>query len=83
VKAILISTAGLVFLGTMLLSAGPEPKITICHVPPGNPENAHLITIGQSAWPAHETHCGSLSDGTVICDSLNDAEDFCLEMSGD
>jgi len=30
-----------------------EEKVTICHVPPGNPENAHDITIGASAVPAH------------------------------
>jgi len=25
-------------------------KITICHVPYGNPSNAHAITIDRSAW---------------------------------
>jgi Tol biopolymer transport system component len=30
---------------------GPNSdKITICHVPPGNPANAHTITISRSAW---------------------------------
>ena len=68
-KAILASVTVLVFLGTMLLTAGPEPKITICHVPPGNPENVQVITIGQSAWPAHQTHSGILN-GVEIRDSL-------------
>ncbi len=27
-----------------------DKKITICHVPPGNPENAHTITISVNAW---------------------------------
>ena len=67
-KAILVSTIILVFLGTVLLSARPEPTITICHVPPGNAANVDLITIGASAWPAHETHCGTLPSGEVICD---------------
>jgi hypothetical protein len=35
-------------------AASAEPnqdhKITICHVPPGNPENAHAITIDRKAW---------------------------------
>lgn len=31
-------------------------KITICHVPPGNPKAAHSITISESAWPAHQAH---------------------------
>lgn len=30
-----------------------QPKVTICHVPPGNPANAHAITIGAPAVPAH------------------------------
>jgi hypothetical protein len=42
-------------------------KITICHIPPGNPENAHSIEIDIHAWPAHEAH------GDVIGDC--DAED--------
>jgi hypothetical protein len=33
-----------------------ESKITICHVPPGNPANAHTIVIGAPAWPAHSAH---------------------------
>lgn len=31
-------------------------KITICHVPPGNPNNRHTISISASAWPAHQAH---------------------------
>lgn len=30
--------------------------ITICHIPPGNPGNAHTITISVNAWPAHQAH---------------------------
>src|SRR5262249_13544472 len=30
-----------------------QPKVTICHVPPGNPANAHTITIGAPAVPHH------------------------------
>lgn len=33
-----------------------ESKITICHVPPGNPANAKTLSVGASAWPAHEGH---------------------------
>ncbi len=31
-------------------------QMTICHRPPGNPDNAHTITIGEPAWDAHEGH---------------------------
>lgn len=53
----LISTAM-----TLTVSAAPGggcdendagEKVTICHVPPGNPANAHTITISVCALPAH------------------------------
>jgi hypothetical protein len=31
-------------------------KLTICHIPPGNPAARHTITISSSAWPAHKAH---------------------------
>lgn len=31
-------------------------KITICHVPPGNHSARHTISVGASAWPAHQAH---------------------------
>jgi hypothetical protein len=30
-----------------------ENKVTICHMPPGNPDNRHTITVGESAVAAH------------------------------
>ena len=38
-------------------AAGPE-KVTICHLPPGNPANAQTITIGAAAVNAHLTQHG-------------------------
>ncbi len=31
-------------------------KVTICHIPPGNPDNAHTIEIDESALAAHLAH---------------------------
>jgi hypothetical protein len=31
-------------------------QVTICHVPPGNPTHPVTITVGSSAWPAHQAH---------------------------
>ena len=51
------------------LVADPDEKVTICHIPPGNPENAHEITVGASAVPAHLAHgdrlftCGGEGEG--------------------
>ncbi len=36
-------------------------KVTICHIPPGNPANAHTIDVGEPAVSAHLAHgdyCG-------------------------
>jgi hypothetical protein len=35
---------------------GTGGQMTICHIPPGNPKNAHTITVGVAAWPAHKAH---------------------------
>lgn len=37
-------------------------KIIICHIPPGNPENAHPIEISVSALQAHLAHGDSIGD---------------------
>ena len=47
------------------LNSGNKPnndkKITICHVPPGNPGNMHKITISYNALQTHLDH------GDFIC----------------
>jgi hypothetical protein len=44
-------------------------KVTICHIPPGNPDHAHTITVGAPAVSAHLAHGDTLDacpgDGTV------------------
>ncbi len=37
-------------------AAGPKEKVDVCHIPPGNPGNAHTITVSGNAWKAHEAH---------------------------
>ena len=39
-----------------------ENKVTVCHVPPGNPANSHTIRIGESAVVAHIAHGDRLGD---------------------
>ncbi|MFD2541630.1 hypothetical protein ACFSSB_04800 [Lacinutrix gracilariae] len=31
-------------------------KVTICHIPPGNPSNLHKITVSVNALQAHLAH---------------------------
>lgn len=33
-----------------------EAQIQICHVPGGDPLKRRTLTVGESAWPAHEAH---------------------------
>lgn len=35
---------------------GAEQQMTICHIPPGNPSKKKTLTVGSSAWPAHQAH---------------------------
>lgn len=41
------------------LQAGNDSKpskVDVCHVPPGNPDNAHVISVSSHAVPAHLRH---------------------------
>ena len=43
-----------------------DGRVAICHVPPGNPNNAHTITVSVNAVPAHLAHgdyCGPCEGG--------------------
>ena len=44
------------------VSCTDPKKVLICHVPPGNPDNAHDICVGQSAVQAHQKN----HDGDTI-----------------
>ncbi|HYO53023.1 hypothetical protein [Archangium sp.] len=41
-------------------SGNDEGKVTLCHIPPGNPARAHTITVGQPAVRAHLQHGDTL-----------------------
>lgn len=46
----------------------PLDQITICHTPPGNPDNCHEITISLNAAQTHRNHHGD----RLICRKLSD-----------
>jgi hypothetical protein len=45
-----------------------KTRLTICHVPPGNPDAGRTLTVSESAWGAHQSHgdtmgpCGGYSE---------------------
>ena len=53
------------------------PKVTICHIPPGNPDNAHTITISINALPAHLAHGDSEGACETQCTIQTDPECYC------
>ena len=36
------------------------PRAVICHIPPGNPDNAHTLVVDTAAVPAHRAHGDTL-----------------------
>ena len=42
-------------------------KTTVCHIPPGNPANAHTICVGNPAVPAHLAHGDHLGQCVATC----------------
>ena len=58
---VLLLVAALFLAVTVSPVQAGEEKIDICHLPPGNPENVQIITIGISALEAHLAH----GDNTV------------------
>ncbi len=64
--------------------AKDQKKVTICHVPPGNPANAHTISVGESAVSAHLAHgdyTGACSTSCQVNPSLCDDGNACTSDS--
>ncbi len=61
--------------GTAL--AGPPPKVELCHVPPGDPGNAHTILVSEKAAQSHlNNHAGDhLGPCASGCQGAGDCED--------
>ncbi|MCH8968493.1 MAG: hypothetical protein IIA66_05190, partial [Planctomycetes bacterium] len=68
-----------------------DGRVTICHIPPGNPNNARTISIGANAVPAHLAHgdhCGPCKEdeGLLMRGGGDAGHDLCpadLDDSGD
>lgn len=59
-RRIVISVVGTaIFLSValgMAFAGGGQTKIELCHIPPGNPDAAHTINVGEPATAAHMAH---------------------------
>ena len=54
-------------------------KVTVCHVPPGNPANFHDITISENALQAHLNHGDFVGSCLENCAALCDDGDACTQ----
>jgi hypothetical protein len=84
-KVILLLALTSVTLITLsaMRSENEGPKVTICHIPPGNPENAHSITISINALPAHLAHGDSEGACEAQCTLETDPECYCALFPND
>ena len=90
-KLVLGALAAGAFLAafTLLVSppraaAAPKVKVQVCHIPPGNPDNFHTITISENALPAHLAHGDSAGACNDLCATLCNDDDICtIDDHGD
>ncbi len=54
-------------------------KVDVCHIPPGNPDNWHTISVSENALQAHLNH-GDLEGSCLAnCETLCDDGDACTQ----
>ena len=55
-------------------------KTCLCHVPPGNPDNAHTVCVGSDAAPAHFDHGDTLGACQSMCgDTFPECDGTCSD----
>jgi hypothetical protein len=72
-------------LGSVALAA-PVEKVTICHFPPGNPDNAQVISVGEPAVEPHVTQHNDAvcaDDDSDCCFGSADAASVCTNFATD
>lgn len=58
-------------------------KVLVCHVPPGNPSNAHTLCVAASAVKAHQAHgdaLGSCPGEQDLCQTADDVIAMLISM---
>lgn len=63
--------------------AAGSGKVDICHIPPGNPSNAHTINVSKSAVPAHLAHGDKLGPCLDIAGGLGNIFTVCDDRDGE
>jgi len=63
-----------------------DGMVTLCHIPPGNPGNAHTISVGTRAVPAHLAHgdsCGPCEEDGGLLLMARESEVCSADVNGD
>ena len=59
-RMLLLVIGCLALMGVSVLAAAAPDRVDICHIPPGEPDNVHTITISESALQTHLDHGDTL-----------------------
>src|SRR5262245_38994447 len=62
-------------------AAHAEKKVTLCHLPPGNPANPQTITVAEAAVSAHLAHGDRLGACAAACPASCDDGNLCTSDS--
>lgn len=54
--AVSLLAAGAIATFALAGTVAADDKVLVCHIPPGNPANAHFIEVSADAVPAHIAH---------------------------
>ena len=71
-----------------IISGDPDGdgRVTICHIPPGNPDNARTITVSVNAVPVHLAHgdyCGPCEEDDGLLLMTGDGEACSADLNVD
>lgn len=60
---------GMLLVGSVAMAG--QPKVQVCHRPPGNPANFNIISVAPSAVPAHLAHGDNVVEPEVCGDGID------------
>lgn len=62
-----LAISALLFISFIGKGDSSNQKVVICHIPPGNPDNAHEIEVSVNAVDAHLAHGDNLGPCSCNC----------------
>jgi Dictyostelium (slime mold) repeat len=74
-RSLVLGMLPAVALWTAQIAAAAPSKVTLCHVPPGNPMERHTIVVGASAVRAHLEHGDALGECPPACTAATQCDD--------